>query len=61
MLEIHNLLLQDYLCWYTNIFLNRRPYGNHQSRVPLADNVKYSNLSGDTLLLVSEKATIFSS
>ena len=31
----------------------------HQSQAPLVDNVKYSNLSGDTLLLVSEKTVVF--
>lgn len=32
---------------------------NHQSQAPLVDNVKYSNLSSDTLLLVPEKTVVF--
>lgn len=31
----------------------------HQSQAPLVDNVKYRNLSGDTLLLVPVKTVVF--
>lgn len=31
----------------------------HQSQAALVDNVTYSNLSGDTLLLVPEKTAVF--
>jgi len=30
----------------------------HQSQAPMVDNIKYSNLNGNTLLLVPEKVVV---